>query len=714
MVKKNLKEKGFTLIEVIVTLAIIGVILIIALPRIGDLRDSNKDKKYEAYSDSVLAGAKLYVDSESKDMFGNYTSGCATIKYNDLKRKSLVKDFGERNVNVDVDNTYVEVRKANEYYQYTLSIILRDDDNKVLYEHHDQTIDTTCELEEDTNAPNIVVTPNSLGWRNKKDMAIKIKITDDYGLNKNIQIRYYWINSSTGTQVGDTYSYNYHNKMGKNSVSYTIPVKHNPDISGQYKLVVVPNNDADSSGVMDIMGNKLFVSYTSGVFKVDNTPPTCGNAAGSKTTWTNSNFSIDQYCSDAHSQCTDEKYRKSFSTTTKTSTITIKDNVGNTTVCPVNVYLDKDKPTCGTNTGSTKWTNQNRTVSVNCNDKSDGSGCSQSKFTTTFTSNGTTDKITIRDVAGNTNTCTVNKYIDKTNPSCGSVTGASTSWTKNNRTIKVGCSDNLSKCTSSSYSKTFSSTATTGTITIKDNANNSVNCSVNVYVDKTAPTTPTGGSIGGVSGSNKTGKIQTAASGSYDSHSGFSHYLYLVTNSSSTPSNTNSGFKTSMTFNRSCGTSYYAWAIAVDKVGNRSAVKGLGSTSDGKNSYSGWSGCSARCPTTSGTQTRTNSCALVTSGLSQGCSISCNKTMYVCRKGPNGAYLHWTTSTSCNIGVNCVSSWTYNTAVTVKPNTVNGFYEIISPSPPVRWGKTQKYIWYGCLSSSRNPADCASSCKNGW
>ena len=119
----------------------------------------------------------------------------------------------------------------------------------------------------------------------------------------------------------------------------------------------------------------------------------------------------------------------------------------------------------------------------------------------------------------------------------------------------------------------------------------------------------------------------------------------MVTNSNSAPANTNAEFTTSKDFTRSCGKSYYAYAIAEDSLGNRSAVKSLGSTSDGANSYNGWSACSKSCGT--GSQTRTNNCALVTTGLSQSCNTQtcCSKTTY---KDTNGKW--GTCSKTCGGG----------------------------------------------------------------
>ena len=40
-------EKGFTLVELIIVIAILGVILILALPQVQKIQSQNKTKKYE-------------------------------------------------------------------------------------------------------------------------------------------------------------------------------------------------------------------------------------------------------------------------------------------------------------------------------------------------------------------------------------------------------------------------------------------------------------------------------------------------------------------------------------------------------------------------------------------------------------------------------------------------------------------------------------------
>ena len=108
---------------------------------------------------------------------------------------------------------------------------------------------------------------------------------------------------------------------------------------------------------------------------------------------------------------------------------------------------------------------------------------------------------TVEDKVGNVGTCDIQVKIDKTKPSCGSWTGESTTWTKNVRTIQVGCSDSGSGCTANQYKAKEYQTGTIkteniGNIQIEDRAGNINTCSknnVNVYVDHDAPTCTSSG-----------------------------------------------------------------------------------------------------------------------------------------------------------------------------------------------------------------------------
>ena len=342
--KKKKYMFGFTLIELVVVIAIMGVIFILALPQVSKIQQANKDRKYDAYYASIERGAKLYIDTYAKDLFGNNNSGCVTIKYSQLKDQNLAKDFGSSEVTCSEDSeTYVEVRKVNSEYLYSTAMVCRDEKKKIVYQKSIKD-DFTCENVQDEDGPKVIADPESHDWVQTKNLKVKIKVSDQSTLNKNIGIIYYWTDLN-GKKVSGDYKYNYKNKKGVQTVSYLIPTKNILTASGQYKLVVKPWESALTSGIQDALGNKTLIEKSFGPYKIDNVKPTCGTVNGAKTNWTNKDFTITQECKDDASGCIENPYSKTFTSTTVKYTFNIADHAGNKNTCEVNVYLDKTNPT---------------------------------------------------------------------------------------------------------------------------------------------------------------------------------------------------------------------------------------------------------------------------------------------------------------------------------------------------------------------------------
>ena len=195
-------------------------------------------------------------------------------------------------------------------------------------------------------------------------------------------------------------------------------------------------------------------------------------------------------------------------TSSVTYTGYIKDNAGNTATCSNSFKKDGTAPSCSISLSGTKGDNDWYTTNVDVSFRSNtdnlsgvakyGIGSYDGNRSTTHTADTSSVTYTgyIKDKAGNTATCSDSFKKDGTKPSCGNWSGESTSWTKENREISVGCSDSTSTCDKSKYSTTISSgTTSTKSISfeIKDKAGNKETCrkTANVYVDKEAPTCTT-------------------------------------------------------------------------------------------------------------------------------------------------------------------------------------------------------------------------------
>ena len=195
--------------------------------------------------------------------------------------------------------------------------------------------------------------------------------------------------------------------------------------------------------------------------------------------------------------------------------------------------VDNVAPTCTVEGENTTWKTGSITIKWGCRDSE--SGCKtgydgSSKVYTETAKQITIPSYVIKDNVGNETNCpskNVNAYIDNDPPTCTN-TPSFSDWTREDRTITWGCSDNGSGCDPSSGggSKIINTTMEKYTIpsyVIKDNVGNETNCpsvTIDVKVEKkpldTTPPTCTHTS----NFSNWTNQNRTITWGCSDSDSG--------------------------------------------------------------------------------------------------------------------------------------------------------------------------------------------------
>lgn len=649
-------KKGFTLIEILAAITILGILMGIAVTAVTGIIQNGKESHYETAEENLNLAGQTYAQ-QNRSALPKAIGQKTKVPLSVLMQKKYIgeiKDYSDNNC--DPNKSYVQIYKYDQdKYSYTAFLDCPDYNSKETIS--EQTPEIEAYIESPDDNPKLKI---SIKGNNKLSSYSYIIYRD----TKEVK------NTGNVTVLGqETFS------KTESLAAYT---------PGKIKIVIVATN---------IYGNTKTKTISNDL--KDTKPPTCiikeeDKEETATKPWINSGErKITVGCDDGDgSGCTRTTYTKTFRTSTGVGKITIQDEHGNQRDCNVVVRIDKETPkitvkaykrnSSGNSTGSvlkettlnaatksydsqtlnlatkppTGWFNKSgypdgiyldivvedeHTLQTYVEKVNAGglktSTTDDAVLTNTIVSESPTTKkleknqsITVdgyrtmaviaTDKAGNTSRVNITIPLDRIEPTCSSNNGT-TSWTQSNRTITQYCTDGISGCEKASYVTEYKSTTTTSSVTIKDVAGNTKSCSYDVYVDKTDPTAPTSGAIGAVSGSNTTGTIQTAAGGSTDDHSGFSHYLYKVTNSSTTPSKSDVN-STELTFTRNCGTSYYAWAVAVDNVGNVSDVASLGNTADATDSYSSYGNCSATCG--GGTKTRTNTCALVTTGLSASCN----------------------------------------------------------------------------------------------
>ena len=112
------RKDGYTLVELLVTIVILGIITGISIPLIRNVRESQQRKQYETYRNSLSYASKVYADSFSEDLFGHDEIACATVSYNQLRSKNLIKDIPIDGISCASNDTFVRIVKFEDQYSY--------------------------------------------------------------------------------------------------------------------------------------------------------------------------------------------------------------------------------------------------------------------------------------------------------------------------------------------------------------------------------------------------------------------------------------------------------------------------------------------------------------------------------------------------------------------------------------------------------------------
>ena len=155
-----MNERGFTLIELVVAIAVLGVVMVIALPAINTFSGDNQKKKYVAYEKTLKSAAKLYTDAYDEDLFGYKNTGCQKVKIDELEAKKLIEKIPLKGIKCDnPEKTFVYVYKdKNANHAYYSSIKCIDENDKPVYENVERNIGE-CKIE-DGKGPEIRLVNN--------------------------------------------------------------------------------------------------------------------------------------------------------------------------------------------------------------------------------------------------------------------------------------------------------------------------------------------------------------------------------------------------------------------------------------------------------------------------------------------------------------------------------------------------------------------------
>ena len=284
-------NKGFTLVELLVVIIILGIITGLSFPVINQLKQRNTDSRFETYQKALVSGAKLYIDSYEEDLFGYNTAGCAYISFEKLKDKELAKDITIDDVSCDTENTFVKVVKfqGNFIYKAYLGCGYTDEKGKIesvslIYPQSDVPYEidpNLCKGGDETSNISIYASPIS-GNLYRKNYNVRVTVQSIAGINKNAKIYYSWSHSSDPASITELTEFGFKFPNNQKStieagdiITSTSEELEMPEgADGEYYLIIKAENLTDLSGEVWTSPTGNTDNIVFGPYRIDGQAPT--------------------------------------------------------------------------------------------------------------------------------------------------------------------------------------------------------------------------------------------------------------------------------------------------------------------------------------------------------------------------------------------------------------------------------------------------------
>ena len=356
MNKKNRKNSGFTLVELLVVIIIIGVLLGIGIVAVTGLIDRTKKEQVKSQEQLLVMAAKNYLQ-ENRGLLPKSIGETTTIPISVLKStKYITDDLVNQNNETCMVNSFVTAYKESATkYSYKAHIYCGND----VVEENDIVATPTVSID----------FVDASGKSIKNDAGVLAKVAEaKYIINydggtynsEKVAIDGYsysiLVDLTGGSNLQEVYSSGTLNAVG----AYTIHIDKDNNLSDYIDITsattvvikaTVRNVLGGVSEGVEFLGESAEAAMA--VYK-DRDDPICGRIIGQAGTndWitrttTTQERKISVMCSDGSgSGCIRSKFTNTWSGNVEaaTSTIQIKDNAGNTRNCPVVVNIDRKFP----------------------------------------------------------------------------------------------------------------------------------------------------------------------------------------------------------------------------------------------------------------------------------------------------------------------------------------------------------------------------------
>jgi len=141
----SLNKNGFTLVELIATIAIMGFITLMAFPSINNAITANKTSSCKYYEKAVILSAKSYTQKEEIDLLENtnikprLTSSLGyKVTAKELIELGYLEKYKDPNSDIDTSNSgayvLIKLNETTNTYTYKVTLKCKNKRGKIIYE----------------------------------------------------------------------------------------------------------------------------------------------------------------------------------------------------------------------------------------------------------------------------------------------------------------------------------------------------------------------------------------------------------------------------------------------------------------------------------------------------------------------------------------------------------------------------------------------------
>ena len=133
-------KKGFTLVELLGVIVILGLIAMIAIPTINSALNSSRDKAYDEQINTIERTARTYMSDNSLKLPSMTDGSKCCLDVSTLKQDGLLKAEDIKNPKYKKDSTEDEEKFEN----FNGSVVITYTNNKYKYEYTNTACTPKC------------------------------------------------------------------------------------------------------------------------------------------------------------------------------------------------------------------------------------------------------------------------------------------------------------------------------------------------------------------------------------------------------------------------------------------------------------------------------------------------------------------------------------------------------------------------------------------